>query len=127
MMVHHARIVILAAVLIGISAIVPGTRLHAQQPPAELAIDELRELAEQGDAEAQYELGVHSWVSDPGEAVKWYRLAADQGYAAAQAHLGLLYSIGQGVPQDFRNNSGEVSHVCADPTFWTCTFYLSLP
>jgi TPR repeat protein len=26
------------------------------------------------------------------EAVKWYRLAADQGYALAQANLGLMYA-----------------------------------
>ena len=96
MTVHHARVLALAAVLIGISALGPSTRLHAQK-----ALAELRVLAEQGDAEAQYDLGFHFWVSDPGEAVTWYRLAADQGYAAAQTHLGLLYSIGQGVPQDF--------------------------
>ena len=30
----------------------------------------------------------------------WYRLAADQGHAAAQFSLGIMYSNGQGVPQD---------------------------
>jgi hypothetical protein len=35
------------------------------------------------------------------EAVKWYRLAAEQGYAPAQYSLGLAYEKGQGVPQDF--------------------------
>ena len=34
------------------------------------------------------------------EAVKWYRLAADQGYAAAQFFLGVMYGKGQGVPQN---------------------------
>ena len=34
------------------------------------------------------------------EAVKWYRLAAEQGYAAAQYNLGVSYDKGRGVPQD---------------------------
>jgi uncharacterized protein len=35
------------------------------------------------------------------EALKWYRLAADQGHAIAQNHLGLMYADGRGVPQDY--------------------------
>jgi TPR repeat protein len=34
------------------------------------------------------------------EAVKWYRKAADQGFAAAQADLGSMYANGWGVPKD---------------------------
>ena len=34
------------------------------------------------------------------EAVRWYRLAADQGYDAAQFSLGVMYANGEGVPQD---------------------------
>ena len=33
------------------------------------------------------------------EAVKWYRLAAEQGDAAAQSNLGLMYDNGEGVPE----------------------------
>jgi hypothetical protein len=33
--------------------------------------------------------------------VKWYRLAAQQGYAAAQYNLGLTYAEGPGIPQDY--------------------------
>jgi TPR repeat protein len=33
-------------------------------------------------------------------AVKWWKLAAEQGIADAQFNLGLMYSTGQGVPQD---------------------------
>ena len=36
-------------------------------------------------------------VKDYVEAVKWYRKAADQGYAAAQFNLGVTYSDGRGV------------------------------
>ena len=38
---------------------------------------------------------------DYAEAVKWYRKAADQGYAYAQNNLGLMYRDGRGVPQDY--------------------------
>ena len=37
---------------------------------------------------------------DKAQAVKWYRKAAEQGYAAAQYNLGVMYYNGQGVPQD---------------------------
>ncbi len=69
------------------------------------AIRELRPLAEQGDAEAQYNLGVmygngQGVPQDYAEAVKWYRKAAKQGHAKAQPKLGFMYRNGQGVPQD---------------------------
>ena len=38
---------------------------------------------------------------DDAEGVKWYRKAADQGLALAQAKLGLKYDTGEGVPQDY--------------------------
>ena len=78
---HQVRIIALTAVLLGTTALTPTTRLHAQQP-----LDELRTLAEQGDAAAQFNLGFrydYGWgvPEDDAEAVRWYRLAADQGYA----------------------------------------------
>jgi TPR repeat protein len=33
--------------------------------------------------------------------MKWFRMAAEQGHAGAQCILGISYSIGQGVPQDY--------------------------
>ena len=35
-----------------------------------------------------------------GEAVRWYRLAAEQGDSFAQVNLGNFYYMGKGVPQD---------------------------
>jgi hypothetical protein len=35
------------------------------------------------------------------EAVRWYRLAAEQGNAPAQNNLGVMYAKGEGVPQDY--------------------------
>ena len=53
--------------------------------------------ANQGDARAQYYLGV---TYANAEALKWFRLAAEQGDARAQYYLGAMYANGQGVPQD---------------------------
>jgi uncharacterized protein len=38
---------------------------------------------------------------DDVEAAKWYRKAADQGYADADYNIGFMYATGQGVPQDY--------------------------
>lgn len=62
-------------------------------------------LAEQGNAEAQAELGyVYATgtgvIRDYQEALKWLRLSADQGYYQSQDLLGLMYSVGHGVPID---------------------------
>jgi TPR repeat protein len=37
---------------------------------------------------------------DINEAAKWFRLAAEQGYAKAEYNLGLMYDKGEGVRQD---------------------------
>ena len=59
----------------------------------------------QGDVEAQYTLGhFHNTgigaPQDSPEAVKWFRMAAEQDYAEAQFSLGFMYDLGEGVPQD---------------------------
>ena len=70
-----------------------------------MSLGEVRRLAEQGDASAQYNLGVRydfgeGVPADAAEAVKWYRLAAAGGIASAQYNLGFMYANGRGVPQD---------------------------
>ncbi len=37
---------------------------------------------------------------DRAEAVKWYRKAAEQGFAKAQSNLGFMYSKGHSVPRN---------------------------
>ena len=69
------------------------------------ALKEWKPLAEQGNAAAQYNLGVAYYkgkgvTQDYAEAVKWYRKAAEQGYADAQNNLGLMCYNGEGVLQD---------------------------
>src|SRR5262245_17435394 len=63
-------------------------------------------LAEQGDARAQFVLGVmydfgEGVPQDYAEAMRWFRKAADQHLAAAQFGIGSMYDNGQGVPQDY--------------------------
>ena len=74
--------------------------------PKPKIIRELRLLAKQGHAEAQYNLGViydrgQGVTQDYAEAAKWFRKAAEQGWADAQHNLGLMYGNGQGVPEDY--------------------------
>ena len=38
---------------------------------------------------------------DRAEAMRWYRLAAEQGDAEAQRKLGNCYFAGRGVPRDY--------------------------
>ena len=62
--------------------------------------------AEQGVAEAQYNLGLMydngtGVPQDYKEAVRLYRLSAEQGYAQAQYNLGVMYGNGTGVLQDY--------------------------
>ena len=61
-------------------------------------------LAGEGNAEAQFNLGVMYFdgkgvPQDYAEAAKWFRLAATQGNADAQFKLGTMYAKGQGVVQ----------------------------
>ena len=70
------------------------------------AVEEWLPIAEQGNADAQYNLGImydngYGVPQDYAEAVRWYRLAAEQGYAKAQFVLGVMYDNGRGVPQDY--------------------------
>ena len=39
-------------------------------------------------------------AQDDAEALRWFRLAAEQGFAAAQFNLGFMYANGRGVAQD---------------------------
>ena len=70
------------------------------------ALREWRPLAEQGDALAQYNLGMlyrkgRGVPQDDVQARQWYAKAAAQGQAKAQFNLGTLYFNGEGVPKDY--------------------------
>ena len=67
------------------------------------AVKWYRKAAEQGFAEAQYNLGeMYAVNQDYKQALKWLTKAAEQGIAHAQNNLGLMYREGQGVTQDYK-------------------------
>lgn len=62
--------------------------------------------ADQGDANAEYELGQmyllgHGVPQDDAQANYWYQKAADQGLAKAEVAIGDLYCDGDGVEQSY--------------------------
>ena len=66
-----------------------------------LNFDKVLKLAEQGDAEAQCNLGLcYGVTQDNDKAVRWFHKAAEQGLARAQCNLGLCYYNGTGVAED---------------------------
>jgi uncharacterized protein len=70
------------------------------------AIEGLRNAADMGITEAQFNLG-QCYASGVGmpqnhvEAAKWFRKAADQNHGKAQGCLGICYYKGEGVPRDY--------------------------
>ncbi len=64
-----------------------------------------KELADIGDAKAQYELGTiylygRGVEPDPNQSAQWYMLAAKSGLPEAQYSLGIAYSMGIGIQKN---------------------------
>ena len=65
----------------------------------------LKEKAKKGDTDAQYRLGliyhdgdeVEEITRNYSEALRWLRMASDNGYAPAQYMLGMMYYNGEGL------------------------------
>lgn len=84
----------------------PSARAQEAASADELA--QVRARAEKGDIESLNALG-NAYTNallgvkrDYAEALRWYRRAADKGFAPAQFNLGLAYELGRGVPVDER-------------------------
>ncbi len=101
------------------SLLVSCADLYSRSP-----MESLNRCAGHGDAGAQSLLGLKyargvGVPEDDVEAVRWYRLAAEQGHAEAQWLLGTMYGHGDGVPEDdvlaymWFNLSGAQGHVSA--------------
>src|SRR2546426_7940322 len=82
-------------------------KLHAQPTEADRKLlADIRAQAEKGDAESQLDLGEVFYfgglgvAKDEVEAVKWFRKAADQNYAAAQYSVGVCHAKGDGVAKN---------------------------
>jgi TPR repeat protein len=68
------------------------------------SLQSTRIKAEQGDAEAQFALGLKFTMAgserDLEQAAQWYQKAADQNHSLAQYNLSVMFAAGQGVPQN---------------------------
>lgn len=77
-------------------------------------LTKLRRSAEQGNAEAQYKLGLMYDMGkdvdqDYYKAFEWYEKSAKQGLASSQSKLGSMYRYGKGV---------EVNQAKANEWYW---------
>jgi len=89
-----------------------ATRAHpapqgatTEVPPE--TIEKIRLQAEEGDMDAQYNLGIVYYNGegvprDHAEALSWFLKAAEQGDADAQFNVGLMYGRGEGIKRDQR-------------------------
>ena len=90
-----------------------------------------QKLANQGDAAAQYNLGL---MYDKGEGVRqdylkarqWYEKAANQGYAQAQFNLGVIYYHGKGVRQNIATAKEFFGKACDNGFQEGCDNYRKL-
>jgi len=87
-------------------AVVAGLgRWYELQRAQPQSLVDLRKLADQGDAEAQFQMGVRyhngeDVPQDDTQAMQWFLRSAEQGHVDAQSHLGAYYWAGRGVPED---------------------------
>jgi hypothetical protein len=88
-------------------ALLIALMLFATTPVAADYVENLKQRAEQGDADEQlrlgfyYEYGVAGFPKDAAKTVHWYTKAAKQRFALAQFELGLKYNYGKGVPENY--------------------------
>jgi len=78
-----------------------------QKGAYDIALDELKPIAEQGNPAAQNYLGYmyahgEGVRKDPKEAVKWYLKSALQGLSSAQTNLASMYQNGRGVKKNLK-------------------------
>ena len=89
------------------------------------------QVAKQGNAKAQYNLGGMYYNGqgvrqDYAQAVQWYRKAAEQGYAQAQSNLGVMYYNGQGVRQNYKIAKEWFGKACDNGLQQGCDAYREL-
>ena len=90
-------------------------------------IKTLIQKANQGDAEAQYNLGVAYYNGEGVEqshskAVYWYQKSAEQGDAEAQYNLGVAYYNGEGVDKSYSKTVYWLRKACENFNDEACEF-----
>lgn len=80
------------------------------------SFEHILQLAEKGDADAQFDVGICYFLGEPAlgmppselieqnyeKAIYWYEKSAEQGNVKAQRNLGRMYEEGIGVAQDYQ-------------------------
>lgn len=94
-------------------------------------IDELIKKANNGDAEAQYNLGNiyyygKSTITDYEKAINYYKLSAEQGNLYAQHNLGTMYYFGTGVPKNLSIAKEWFKKSCDQKFVIACGYYKKL-
>lgn len=89
-----------------VASILKKAKQFVQQGQVVKALPLYFQLAEQGNANAQFQIGMlyangQGVANDDKEAVKWFSKAAEQGYMEAQTKLGFMYAAGKGVAQNY--------------------------
>ncbi len=84
----------------------PATAVPEIAVPDTIQPKSLADAAKSGDALALFEIGARysdgraGVTADPNQALNWYQMAADKGFAPAQYRLGSMYEKGTGVARD---------------------------
>ncbi len=86
--------------------------------------------AESGSKDAQYQMGVcyesgQGVPQDDDEAMKWFRLAAEQRHVEAQCSLGVNYALGAGVEQDHKE-AVKWFRLAAEQRYEAAQFFLGV-
>jgi curved DNA-binding protein CbpA len=89
-----------------IAGILKKAEQLVKQGQAVKALPLYLQLAEQGNPDAQFNLGLmhakgQGVAKDDKQAVEWFAKAAEQGYREAQTKLGYMYATGKGVAQSY--------------------------
>lgn len=113
-----ACVVVLFLSMIALIALPTPAAAQTPSTPPEGTLEQLKALAEKGNADAQLKLAdLYRTGKDAAqnlqEAAKWYRKAADQGVAEAQFRLGELYMEGKGVAQDAKEAAAWLEKAAA--------------
>ena len=91
-------------------------------------IKNLEKAVEEGDVKALYDLGqAYDSMGDFNKSFYWYQKSAEQGNIEAQLHIGLMYSMGEGVKKDFSKSlywvKKSAQQGCSEATFILGTMY----
>lgn len=89
-----------------IAGILKKAEQFVKQGQAVKALPLYLQLAEQGNADAQFHVGLiyakgQGIPKDDKQAVDWFGKAAEQGHREAQTKLGYMYATGKGVAQSY--------------------------